>query len=488
MKTKDTIKLELEVKNAGFYDVVVCGGGTSGVVAALAAARNGAKTVLIEDSGTLGGMLTTGNAGITKSVMHGIDLDEQKKINSELLTHPENVQVAGGIPMEMMNELVKSGRALGNNGTAASYVFPDVFSFKLYLFEKLQEADVKIMLHSRIFDVIKEGERIVGVTCHTKEGALAIYGKTFVDATGDGDVAAFSGVPFRVGASKVDEVVKEGLLEEGSLHEPGSMYRIGGVDFKRLLEFLKENPDRFYAHRYGMMSLQEFEECFEKGEAIETFCELKIAKDGKLYRHFQIYNNPREGVMVGCISVPHRLSGLKVDEYTQAEYEALSMATTQLSAIKEEYPGFEKAYILDVPMGIRETRHIDGEYMLTIRDILTNEPFDDTIGLSSHPVDVAPRPKCCQDAVPPKRAWFRIPYRSLVAKNVDNLLVAGRCISATREAYGCIRPTVACMVCGEAAGTAAAMLCNTDYAKARDIDVKKLQKQLKNQGVVLEMK
>ncbi len=483
----DIIQTTVDVKIAGEYDVVVCGGGTAGVVAALAAARNGAKTVLIEDSGILGGMLTWGNAGITKSVMHGINPEEQRKINSELAEHPENVQVVGGIPLEMINALIKSGDALGNYGTGASYVYADSHAFKLYLFDTLKAAGVKIMLRCRIFDVLKEGNRLRGVMFHTKEGALAVKGKYFIDATGDGDVAAFSGVPFRVGSSDIDEAVKEGLIPPGVLHEPGAMFRIGGVNFEKLVDFLTENPDRFIPHTFGVMGMEEFLECYKKGEAIETFCKLFNDKNGKFYgRFFQVYNNPRKAVMVGCVSVKDGLNGLVADELTRAEYEVLTVATEQLEAIKAEYPGFEEAYIMDVPMaGIRETRHIDGEYILNIRDIMAAIEFEDSIGMSSHPVDIHPRPSCYVNFVPPKRSWFYIPYRSLVAKGVDNLLLAGRHISATREASGCIRPTVPCMIGGEAAGTAAALLCDGKSKKAKDIDIKKLRQQLKKQGVKL---
>ncbi|MBQ7974899.1 MAG: FAD-dependent oxidoreductase [Clostridia bacterium] len=480
------VSLNIEAKVYGEFDVVVCGGGTAGVIAALAAARNGAKTVLIEDSYFLGGMLTMGNAGITKSVMHGIDAKEQLKINKELAETPEKVQIVGGIPLEMINELVGSGKAIGNYGTGASYVYTDSHSFKLYLFDKLLEAGVKVMLRSRIFSVIKNDDRICGVCCHTKEGALVVYGKYFIDATGDGDVAALSGAKFRVGASAVDEVVKEGLIPEGTLHEPGSMYRIGGVDFERLVEFLEQNPDRFREHGFGLMSWEEFKDCFEKGEAIVTFCPLKNDIDHKFLGRFQIYNTPHKGVMIGCTSIKKRLNGLIEDELTQAEHDVLAIASEQLEVIKAEYPGFENAFIMDVPMaGIRETRHIDGEYLLTIEDILKNKDFEDTIGLSSHPVDIYPKPACCEEVIPPERAWFRIPYRSLVTKGIDNLFVAGRCISATRDASGCIRPTIPCMIGGEAVGTAAAILCKDSITKAKDINIQKLRATLKANCVVL---
>lgn len=473
-----TYKIELSAKVQGEYDVIVCGAGTAGCIAALAAARNGAKVLLLEASYYLGGMLTQGNAGLTKYVLHGIDPREQYQINRELATTPENVQVAGGIPLEITNALIETGDALGNYKTGASYVYPDAHAFKLYLFNMLKDVGVKILLHSQIFQVLRKDNRIEGVVYMTKEGAFVAYAKYIVDSTGDGDVAALAGVDYVVGASEHDSVVKDGLVKIGTLHAPGSMYRIGGVDFDRLVDFLKKNPDRFQPHMFGLMGMEEFLESYEKGEAIETFCTYSDAG------RFQIYNNPRKGVMVGCISISTRdVNGLCVEDQTLAEYEVLAVATEQLKKIKRDYPGFDEAFIMDVPAaGIRETRHIMGEYLLTIRDILTNKEFEDTIGFSSHPVDIYPIPSECKDIVAPKRAWFRIPYRSLVAKGVDNLLLAGRLISATREASGCTRPTVCCMVTGEAAGTAAALLSQNGGA-AKDIDVNTLRETLKKNNV-----
>lgn len=471
-------KLELSATSKGHYDVIVCGGGTAGCVAALAAARNGAKVLLLEAGYYLGGMITMGNAGLTKFVMHGIDEKEQADINRELETAPEKVQIVGGIPLAFTNALIASGDAIGNYQTGASYVFPDPHAFKLYLFNTLKDAGVEILLHSQIFHVFKEGQRITGVAYMNKEGLFYAQADYLIDSTGDGDVAALAGAAFHVGSSAHDSIVKDGLAKEGILHIPGSMYRIGGVDFDKLVDYLAQHPEKFQPHMFGKMGLEEFLEAYKKGEAVETFCPFE--GQGR----FQIYNNPRSGIMVGCLNIKTaNLNALMADERTQAEYEVLAVATEQLNRIKAEYPGFENAFIVDVPQaGIRETRHIMGEYLLTIHDILTNKDFEDTIGFSSHPVDIYPIPSECRNITPPKRAWFRIPYRCLVPKGIDNLLLAGRHISCTREASGCTRPTIPCMIVGEAAGTAAALLCRTGVP-AKDINIQALRDTLKKNNV-----
>lgn len=472
------LKIEIEAKVFGEFDTIVCGGGTAGVVAALAAARNGAKTLLLESGHYLGGMMTMGNAGLTKFVQHGIDTEEQYRINKELEKTPEKVQVAGGIPLEIANQLIKDGNAVGTFGTGASYVYTDSHAFKLYLFEELKKAGVKIMLHSKVIKVLREGNRITGVIFDAaKEGAIVAYASYIVDATGDGDVAVLAGVEHVVGAAGYDAAVLSGKRKEGSLDVAGSMYRIGGINYDKFIQYIKENPEEFHIQKFGQMGWDEFFEAYEKGESV-------IAQVTHGPYGMQLYNYPREGITIGCLSVKTRnLNGLLAEDLTQAEYEVLQESSDYVEKARKTCPGFENAYVCDVPRaGIRETRHIFGEYRLTIVDVLTNKEFEDTIGLSSHPIDISPKPKECEDIPVAQRAFFRIPYRCLVAKGVDNLLLCGRMISATREASGCTRVTVCCMVTGEAAGTAAAIL-SKDGGAARDIDICKLRTVLKENGV-----
>lgn len=474
-----SFKTEIDVKVFGSYDVIVCGAGTAGVVAALASARNGAKTLLLESDYYLGGMMTMGNAGLTKFVKHGIDPEEQYKIDEELKTTPENVQVVGGIPLEMVNTLIKDGYAVGTHGTAASYVYTDSHNFKIYLFEELYKAGVKILLHSKVIKVLKEEQKITGVLFDTKEGVMVAYAKYVIDATGDGDVAALAGVAHRVGAAETDSAVQDGQISVGELDHVGSMFRIGGVDYEKFIQFIKDNPQRFKVQRIGLMEEDYFLSEYEKGDSIVTFME----PDEGWW--FQVYNYPYAGVMVGCVVTVEtdNLNCLLAEDLTQAEYEVLKSANEYLQTAKRSFAGFENAYIMDVPKaGVRETRHIEGEYSLTIVDVLSDKDFYDCIGFSSHPIDISPRPKECDDIPLAKRASFQIPYRCLVAKDVDNLFISGRHVSATREASGCTRVTACCMVTGEAAGTAAALLSKSG-GKAKDIDIENLRAVLKANGV-----
>ena len=508
LKVGDKISQQVTTEVAGEYDVVVCGGGTAGCVAAIAAARNGAKVVLLEGSSTIGGMLTFGNAGLTNYVYHGKDAETQSKITERLRKDPKSAQIVGGIPLEFVHKLMDRDAAIGTAGTASTYVYTDCQEFKILLFEMLNEAGVNIFLRSPVCDVIMDGDKISCVITQTKLGRRAYVAKQFIDTTGDGDVAALSGVPFVVGVSEEDSVYKQGLMPLGALHGMGSMFRIGGVDFGKYIEHIRKHPEQYKPTRAGQMTMEEFIKAYENGEMMNSLGAMlsvedfeKAKESGELVnpqdllgtQWFQIYNYPRDGIMVGCLSMPEvwegenivNRSALDINDVTRTEYDTMIAARDKLNQIKASVPGFEKAFVLDSPMGIRETRHIIGEYRMNIVDVLNRVEFPDTIGKGSHPIDVWPIPAEVKNLSKPDEWSFDIPYRCMVPKKVSNLLVAGRCASATREAYGCIRPTAQCMVLGEAAGTASAILCKNDISNTNDIDVTELRKVLKDNGVVL---
>jgi hypothetical protein len=358
-------------------------------------------------------------------------------------------------------------------------VYTDSQAFKILLYEMMMEAGVRVVLHSMVCDLLAERSAIKGVVTQTKAGRLAYLCDYVVDATGDGDVAARAGAPFVLGVGPEDAVYKQGLAPLGQMQAIGSMFRIGGVDFDRYIAHLRKHPEDFFVQRFGLMTHDEMLTAYEKGEMV-IFTGTTASG-----RRFQVYNYPHPGIMIGCISVRGSRSGLDVAELTRAEYDVMVEAREMVAQIRESVPGFERAFVLDIPKaGVRETRHVRGEYVLDIMDVLTTREFEDTIGKGCHPVDIGPTPSEV-DQLGGRSAWhFNIPYRILVAAGCDNLLLAGRCTSATREAAGCLRPTVPCMVMGQAAGTAAAMLCRSGAA-ARDIDVQALRALLREQGAVL---
>lgn len=468
--------LKIEAPVRGHYDVIVCGGGTAGCTAAIAAARGGAKTLMIERSGSPGGMLTTGNCGLTKYLAHNSDTGEYKKIVGALNSAPDEVQVVGGITMEITERLLREGAGVGTSGTAGSYVFTSRPRFKWLLCDMLEEEGVELLFFSSIADVIVEDGKLKGVVVFDKAGYGVYTAGCFVDATGDGDVAAKAGAPFVYGVGESDLAVKMGV-PIGSTHHLGVMYRVAGVNTEELLAYLSDNPERFIVQHFGLMELCEVIDSHEKGEMFV----FDMYTTGK--NRVQIYNTPDPGVMilgVPCVDG----DGLSAEDMTRVELEMGKKVRTDFGELKK-VPGFEDSFIIDCPdVCVRETRHIRGEYVIGIMDVINAAPFEDSVGRGCHPVDIHPAPPEIKQHKFTGKWSFQIPYRSLVPKGVDALLTAGRCISADREASGSIRPTVQCMITGEAAGAAAA-LCVKDAAEPRGLEYEKLREVLLARGAVL---
>jgi ribulose 1,5-bisphosphate synthetase/thiazole synthase len=477
------MKMEIQVQEYEKYDVLVCGGGTAGVMAAIAAAREGAKTLLVERGFNIGGMLTIGDAGITKFSEHCKNVDVYKQeVLDVLATDPKSVQVVGGIPLEYCQRMLKKGTALGTHGTAGSYIFTDRCDAQLTLMEMLDEAGVEVLYDTRVCAVQTEGRQITGVVVHNKEGFSRIEAKRVIDTTGDADVAALAGVPYNKGATEAD-VAERAASSVGQMQELGVMYRVRGMDFERLFQYLKENPDRFFQHEFGVMSLDNVIESYRNGEMCVFRVKVDIPDMGR--RPVQVYNLPNkdEAILLGIYCGIGNADGLSAKDISRGQ-KAVWYGTRKLTGFLHSVPGFEKIQITHVPdVGVRETRHIIGEYVLTGVDVLGSKHFEDSIGCGGHPVDMNP--------VPPELGkinldhWrFYIPYRIMVPVGIENLLVAGRSVSATRIAAGAIRPTAQCMVMGEAAGTAAAISIKSEKT-FRDIDIKLLQQTLVKNGAVL---
>ena len=460
-------------------DVVVAGGGTAGVVAALAAARGGAKTMLIEGRGFLGGMLTDGNAGITMFQKFSGKPEEHAKDLETLAKDPDALHVAKGIPMEIAKRLLTKKYALGNEGTVGAYLFTSSENFKRVLVEMMEEAKVKLRFYSMIVDVVKDGAVVKGVVMESKSGREVVPAKMFIDCTGDGDLCVRAGAAYTVGVTKRDVCAAQAKI--GQMHPMGVMFKVGNVDFDRLFGYLGEHREFFAKQPFARFTYEEAFARYKKGE----MAVFNLRRKGKNPGNVQVYNLPDKGVAcLGCPSIAGK-DGCNADDVTAAECELAKIIGRWMDSVRE-FPGFEKMFLLQVPqMGVRETRHIRGDYVLGIMDIYKQKSFEDCIGFGAHPIDTRPRPAWLNDPETnyPPRWYFQIPFRSLVVKGLDNALVAGRCISATHEAFGCIRPTVQCMVIGEAAGTAAAMAVKKGVA-LRGLDYGELRRELKKNGAL----
>ncbi len=457
-------------------DVLVVGGGPAGAAAAVAAARAGADTLLVERTGALGGMMTTGNAGLTNFIVHQKSQAVQREIVASLATNPAAAQIVGGLPMEIAERLLNAGAAVGSEGTAGSYVFTASEEFKWLLLDMMDEAGVRLMLHSLAVDARVEDGRVRGVVFENKEGRQAVAAEVVIDATGDGDVAARAGCPFVLGVGPNDAAAKADPSTIGSMSGMGVMYRVANVDLEKTFEHLMQSPDQYQVQALALYSLREAYERFRKGEMV-TF----VARGRSI--GLQIYNSPLPGVVTLCCP-SFNGNGLSCADLTQGERVMRDIIRKQLDDIRC-LPGFERCILIDCPdICVRETRHILGEYVLNVEDVLAGRDFPDSIGRGAHTVDAGAAPAEVKRREVPSDWCFHIPYRCLVPQRVEHLLVAGRCASYTHEAFGCARPTVQCMVTGEAAGTAAA-LCVQENASPRELDVALLRRKLAEQGVLL---
>jgi ribulose 1,5-bisphosphate synthetase/thiazole synthase len=428
----------------GEYEVVVLGGGPAGIAAAVAAARAGRRTLLIERYGFLGGMGTA--AGVTNFC--GLHAN----------VHGEMHRVVQGVASDLLGRIDHLGglnapHLILGKILAQAYDTP---AYKIAADDLLAAHKVDILFHALGAGVVMHDEsRINALMVETKAGRQAVRADIFVDCSGDGDLAAWAGARFEVGDNN------------GGMLYPSMMFRLNGID-----------PDK-------------------AGEAWRTIPALMEAAEAAGTHHF-----PRKAAIVRPQRSPIEwrvnftqlaredgtaINGLEPDDLTRGEIEGRRQAVNAFNFLRT-VPGFEKSYIVDLPpqLGIRETRRVVGGYMLSGDDVLGCASFDDTIGVNGWPMEshVAGDVIFKFPPIPESRGFNELPYRMLVPDGIDNLLMAGRCASMTHDGQSAARVSGACFAMGEAAGTAAALALGGN-TNPRDIAVDKLQNQLKEQGAFI---
>lgn len=441
------------------FDVAVIGGGPAGTVAAIASAMQGAKTILVEKNGYLGGALTGCGTG------------------PQMSYHAGSVQVVCGIPEKMEQEMVKRGYSTGHQPDAVGYCATttafDPEGLKMVWEDMALEAGVTLLYHTVYTGCTKENGRIKSVRLYSKGGFMNLTADEFIDASADADLAVDAGVPTTYGR------------EEDQVAQPMTMnFHVYGVDRKELCAFVMENRDDMAAGTPE--NLSEYRH-YDISGAYKRVAKSK--REGKYpidRENVLCFETNTDGEYVVNMTRIKDCSAVDPFELTKAEIEGRRQVRAVFDFLKENIPGFENAHMMYTgpEIGIRESRHIVGSYTLTDQDLIQNVMFPDAIAMGGYPID--DHTKGIED---PRKAkfhmgsWYSVPYRSLTA-DVKNLLVAGRCISATHSACAAIRVTPIVMAIGQAAGTAAAFAADEGIC-VQDVDTDRLRQQLVKDGAFL---
>jgi 2-polyprenyl-6-methoxyphenol hydroxylase-like FAD-dependent oxidoreductase len=422
-------------------EVLVAGGGPAGVAAAIAAARNGADTTLVERYNHLGGMATGGLVILIPNMSAGTQEQEVAGICDEMVQrldakggarHPERRHL--GSDDARLTSALKHYHDFVVDGRVRMSVIVDPELLKCVLNEMVEEAGVHLYLHSWASTAVVEGERVGGIAFESKSGRQAILGTVTIDATGDGDILASAGAEFD---GSIDTSLRSAAL--------AVVWRMGDVDFPEYSAFRHSEPEAFKALIDELRDTAGF-----------LVVPLPTHRDDQVWLNNWVLGKH-------CTDV---------DDLTWTELAVRKAMLKVHDILKSKMPGFEKSFIMDTAsqIGTRGSRRLIGEHVVTEQDVRSGIVFPDTIAM-----------------IPPfyvKTPLKAIPYRSLVPVRMDNLLVAGRCFSSDPFANDLLNLIPFCVAMGEAAGTAAALAVR-DGVQPRGVDVGKLQRRLVGQGVWL---
>jgi hypothetical protein len=421
-------------------DLLVVGAGPAGIGAAVSGARSGLKVLLAEHYGFLGGAHASGEIGTICGLYGTIT-------NEDLPTF-----IGRGINRELLAAL--RGVTTGNRPQAAvtgpqrwfnTYIeVYDPFWLRLCLDRIVKRSGAEVLLHATALEPIVEGERIAGALFSTKSGIVAVKAKVVVDASGDADMVARAGGGFRMG-------------EDGTLMHPSMMFRMFGVDTERLrylswtqiAELMREHGPTYGLNRY----------------------------------YPGVFLGAREGeVLLNVTKITREdgsdLNPLDLWDLSWGEMQGREYAAIYERFFREKVPGFEKARVnvTAAAIAVRETRLIEGEYRLTGDDVFSGRKFDDGIAYSAWPMEKM-EGLTAQLRWMPDGLHYEVPYRALIPQKLENVLVAGRCLSAERAAHASARTWAICMDMGEAAGLAASQVVQRNCG-VREVDTELLRHQL----------
>lgn len=477
-------------------DVLVVGGGTAGFVAAIAAARNGAKVILLEQRDHLGGTHSGGLVLMIRSMRHmraPRDWSEKKVMMTSYESSYEDEQLVRSIAQEYIDRMLDAGAAWGVKGQATARQMFDPEIAKWMIEQMVLEAGVDVWFYSQSTEVIMSGDAVQSVIVENLQERIAVRAKVTIDATGNGDVCAAAGADF-----------EQGDPEAGHCQPLSLYFAVGGVNLDRTLAYVKDHVGEFGR------------------DYVDTL--LRLYGEGKPITLFPLKSRVREALENGDYPVPYGIAEVNPDtlsslarpifragkfryemtyhnldmaynvdatdrkELTRATIAMRDIAVRMVGFYRKYVPGYEDAYLVHTAqvVGIRDSRRIVADYTLTREDVLAGRHFDDGIGRYGSVVDVHDKSgkESLTLAEVGGSGWFHIPYRVLLPRGVRNLLIAGRCMSADYVAQGCTRSQAACMMTGQAAGTAAVLAIRAGV-EPRAVDIDALKKTLVAQNQVI---
>ena len=426
----------MEIKDR--YNVIVVGGGPAGIGAALAASRQGMKTLVVEQLNSFGGVGGAGGHGYMCLCNDW---------------HSDN-QIVGGVAYELLERIAAEGYGDLNPGSCAFY---DVEYYKRMLEELFLENGIDFIYHTLFAETVTEGKAVKGVVVQNKSGRRTLAADTVIDCTGDGDVCASAGCEY-----------KQGRESDGKCQPMTLMFTIGGVDWDKVQKWRTSG------------GMEEVWEQAQKNGDMESF-QKKI---------MGFWWNSKQPTYVG-INFTHIIGkdSTRAEDLTDATVEGRRQAYHLIPVFRKYVSGMENCHLVSTGsvIGTRESRRITGKYIVTEHDLKAEREFADSIGYGAFYIDIHSLDEGGMDHntwSPPKGFKYQIPYRALVPKDRENILVAGRCASFTHIALGSARVMSQCTLMGEAAGTAAAVAVEAGIAPSA-IDVKTLQTRLRNAGGIV---
>ena len=432
-------------------EVLVVGSGPAGLAAALASAREGVKTMLVERYGCFGGVIT------------------QVGVNSLAWYRYEGTTDVEGIGIEFEQRASEASRTQRTPFERSDLI--DTEMFKYVADQLIQEAGIEPLLHCYAVDAIIEGGKIKGIITESKSGRQAILAERVIDATGDADIAVLSGVPHH--KIPIDEMMGVTV-----------MFSCSGINITRFLEYVRQNPATFgdWGENWNIKTTGKedglfspyLEEPFNRARE-DGLIPADLTSIGGTWSRLTDAGEATGLNMVYMFGY----DGTDVRDLTRGEMDGRHQAMLALEVLKKYVPGFEEANLRNFGMtlGVRDSRKIIGKYALSEHDVRNQARFDDTIGIFPEFLD-----GYGILVLPTTGRYFQVPYGILVPEKIENLLVAGRCASGDKLSHAALRSMMCCTVTGQGAGVVAAISVK-DGVSSGEVDIPQVQEVLKKQGV-----